>query len=151
MDWMLMPLRRYAEFSGRSRRKEYWMYVLLIVIAGVVIGMVENMLGFGGAVGPYGPISLLLMLATFVPSLAVTVRRLHDTNRSGWWVLIAFVPYVLLAASMATGSIAIMGLLSLVAMAGAVALLVLTILEGTKGPNQYGADPKESERVGATA
>ncbi len=151
MDWMLMPLRRYAEFSGRSRRKEYWMYVLLLIIAGLVIGIIEGAVGLNAMFGPYGPLSLLLAVATFVPSLAVSIRRLHDTNRSGWWMLIALVPYILLAAVYASGSLMLAGILSLVALAGAIVLLVFMVLEGNKGPNQYGPDPKGTESEAVTA
>ena len=120
MDWMTMPLRRYAEFSGRSRRKEYWMFTLLLIIVNIVVGIVEASLGLAGTFG-YGPLSLLVMLAIIVPSIAVGVRRLHDTGRSGWWMLIAFLPII-----------------------GGLVLLVFFVLEGTKGPNEYGPDPKGS-------
>jgi uncharacterized membrane protein YhaH (DUF805 family) len=118
---MTMPLRRYAEFSGRSRRKEYWMFFLLLMIAFVVVGIVEGALGMAGTVGPYGPLSILLILAVFIPSLAVGVRRLHDTGRSGWWLLIGLVPLL-----------------------GGIVLLIFYVLEGTRGPNEYGPDPKDA-------
>ena len=121
MDWMTMPLRRYAEFSGRSRRKEYWMFTLMLVILNVVISLVEGMLGLTGTIGTYGPITLVVFLAVLVPSIAVGVRRLHDTGRSGWWMLIGLIPIL-----------------------GAIVLLIFFVLEGTKGPNEYGPDPKGS-------
>ena len=142
MEWMLMPLRRYAEFSGRSRRKEYWMYVLLLVIVALVIGLVEAALGLSETVGPYGPLSGILALVTFVPSIAVGVRRLHDTNRSGWWLLIGFAPYLLSMALVFSGNLVIGGVVSLVALIGMIALLIFLVLDGTKGPNKYGEDPK---------
>src|SRR4028118_801570 len=109
MDWMTMPLRRYAEFSGRSRRKEYWMFTLMLVILNVVISLVEGMLGLTGTIGTYGPITLVVFLAVLVPSIAVGVRRLHDTGRSGWWMLIGLIPIL-----------------------GAIVLLIFFVLEGTK-------------------
>jgi uncharacterized membrane protein YhaH (DUF805 family) len=134
MEWMLLPLKRYAQFSGRSRRKEYWMYVLFLVLAAIVLGIVESILGLGGhavlasetsASGAFygalvnrGILSNLFTLATFIPSLAVAVRRLHDTNRSGWWYLLIFVPLI-----------------------GAIVLLVWFCTAGTPGPNDYGDDP----------
>jgi uncharacterized membrane protein YhaH (DUF805 family) len=122
MEWMTMPLRRYAEFSGRSRRKEYWMFTLMLAILNFVIGIVESTMGLAGTVGGlYGPLSLLVMLAILVPYLAVGARRLHDTGRSGWWLLIGLIPIV-----------------------GAIVLLIFFVLEGTKGPNEYGPDPKGS-------
>jgi uncharacterized membrane protein YhaH (DUF805 family) len=144
MEWMTMPLRRYAEFSGRSRRKEYWMYVLLLILVGVVLAAVEGALGLGAIVGPYGPLSALLALGTFIPSLAVGVRRLHDTGRSGWWMLIGLIPNALMAAATLSGNLTVTGILLVFALIGAIVLLVLMVMEGTKGPNEYGPDPKGS-------
>lgn len=142
MEWMTMPLKRYAEFSGRSRRKEYWMYVLFIILVSVVLSVVENVVGLAQTVGPYGPLTALFALATFVPSLAAGVRRLHDTDRSGWWLLIGIAPYLLALALLMTGSLSLFTVLSVVALIGAVALLVFLVLDGTKGPNRFGPDPK---------
>ena len=143
MEWMLMPLKRYAEFSGRSRRKEYWMYVLLLVIVGVVLGVIEGAMGLQQTVGGiYGPLSLIFVLATFIPSLAVGVRRLHDTERSGWWILLPIVPYALSIFMLFSGSLAMAGILAMVALGLAIVLLVFMVLDGTKGPNKYGPDPK---------
>jgi uncharacterized membrane protein YhaH (DUF805 family) len=119
MEWATLPLKKYAEFTGRSRRKEYWMFFLLVMVVALVIGIVEGVLGLTGMVGPYGPLSTLFLLAIIVPSIAVGIRRLHDTNRSGWWILIGLVPFV-----------------------GGIILLVFYVLEGTNGPNEYGPDPK---------
>ena len=148
IDWARRPLQRYADFSGRAPRTEYWWYVLGTMIAYLVVMIVESIVGLDGTVGPYGPLSLILMLGLLVPGLAVTVRRLHDTNRSGWWILIAVIPYfilgVLAGGAMASGSMGAMataGLLGLVAMAGAIVLLVFMVLPGTKGDNRFGADP----------
>jgi uncharacterized membrane protein YhaH (DUF805 family) len=122
MDWMLMPLRRYAEFSGRSRRKEYWMFALFAFLVGIVLSIVERIVGLDAVVGPYGFLLLLFWLAFLVPSIAVGIRRLHDTNRSGWWLLIALVPLI-----------------------GAIVLLVVYVTEGTTGPNDFGPDPKGAD------
>jgi uncharacterized membrane protein YhaH (DUF805 family) len=142
MDWMLMPLRRYAEFSGRSRRKEYWMYVLLLVIVSVVATLIDSALGMAQMVGPYGPLTALIIVGTFIPSLAVGIRRLHDTNRSGWWMLLGIVPYALSIALLLSGNLAMAGIVAILSLICAIGLLVLMVLEGTKGPNDYGADPK---------
>lgn len=120
MEWMLMPLQRYADFSGRSRRKEYWMFILGVVIAAIVLAVIEGILGISGMIaGLYGPLTLLLILAIFIPSLAVQVRRFHDQDKSGWFVLLGFIPLI-----------------------GGIILLVFMCLEGTRGTNQYGPDPK---------
>lgn len=118
MEWATLPLKKYADFTGRSRRKEYWMFFLLVIVCALVIGFVEGMLGLTNMIGPYGPISTIFLLGILVPSIAVGIRRLHDTDRSGWWILLGLVPLV--------------GLV----------LLVFYVLEGTRGPNQYGPDPK---------
>ena len=134
MNWMLLPLRRYAEFSGRSRPKEYWMFVLFVTLASIVIATVDFWLGFGTTTHivdrePYGswaswtyggggPLLLLFSIAILIPSLAVVIRRLHDSDRGGWWILIGFVPFV-----------------------GMIVLLVFMMIGGTRGPNRFGPDP----------
>ena len=129
MDYMLMPLRRYAEFSGRSRRKEFWMYTLLMLIAGIVSGAIEGILGINPIVGGvYGPLTTLLLLGTLVPSIAVGIRRLHDLDKSGWWLLLALIPLI-----------------------GGLVLLFFFVSEGTRGPNQYGPDPKDPGQAEAFA
>jgi uncharacterized membrane protein YhaH (DUF805 family) len=143
MEWMLMPLKRYAEFSGRSRRKEYWMYFLFLIIVGFVLGLIEGVMGLQQTVaGIYGPLSLLFALATFIPSLAVGIRRLHDTERSGWWILLPILPYALSIAMLFSGNLPMAGIFGFVALGLAIVLLVFMVLDGTKGPNKYGPDPK---------
>jgi uncharacterized membrane protein YhaH (DUF805 family) len=128
VEWMLMPLKRYADFSGRSRRKEYWMFLLLIALVYSALGLVLIMVGFSGGEdgsvfgGVGGAIIILLMLfglAIFIPSIAVVVRRFHDQDKSGWFYLLNFIPYV-----------------------GPIIVLVFMCLEGTRGPNRFGEDPK---------
>ena len=130
MEWMILPYRRYFDFLGRSRRREYWMFFLFTVLVQAVLEAV-----FGtrtGGVGPTsanfavsiqggvgGVISGLFSLATLIPSLAVSIRRLHDQDRSGWLLLLVLIPFL-----------------------GWFALLVLMCLEGTRGPNRFGSDPK---------
>ena len=151
MEWATLPLKRYAEFTGRSRRKEYWMYVLLLIAVGIVIGIVEGILGLTGMVGPYGPISALFALATLCPSIAVGIRRLHDTDRSGWWLLIGYGPLLLSLCLTLLGSLQFAMILSLLALLGFIVLLVFLVLEGTRGPNQYGPDPKGVEGAATAA
>jgi uncharacterized membrane protein YhaH (DUF805 family) len=120
LDWMTMPLKRYTDFSGRSRRKEYWSFVLGVFIAAVVLGIVEGILGLSGMVGGvYGPLTTIFLLGIIVPSIAVQVRRFHDQDKSGWFVLLALIPFI-----------------------GGLAVLVFMCLEGTKGANRFGDDPK---------
>ena len=161
MEWMLMPLRRYAEFSGRSRRMEFWMwqvfkvllYVVLTVLMMLVGGAGMLMAGSGGnpgagvaamgvgAVVLYG-IMVLLGLAFIIPDIAVQVRRLHDTDRSGWWILAPLGGYVVALVGLATGSRALSAIGMIVAVVFAIVLLVFYFLDGTVGPNRFGADPK---------
>src|SRR3982751_4446429 len=96
VDWAKRPIQNYAQFSGRAPRAEYWWFFLAVIIAYIVLSIIESILGIKGMImGVYGPLSALLFLGTLVPSLAVGVRRLHDTNRSGWWILAPIIPYVL--------------------------------------------------------
>lgn len=123
MEWFLKVVRdNYANFNGRARRKEYWMFALFNVIFAVVAMVLDNVLGIAiNGVG-YGPIYGLYTLAVFVPGLAVAVRRLHDVSKSGWWLLIAFIPLV-----------------------GGLYLLYLMVKEGDSGSNEYGSNPKTGE------
>ena len=130
LTWMLLPYRRYAEFSGRSRRREYWsfmlFYWLVFVALNVLFGRHEMVRGGGGAFmasglyGGAGVVGSLFALFSLVPHLAVAVRRLHDQDRSGWLLLLGLIPFL-----------------------GWFALLVLMCLEGTHGANSYGPDPKQ--------
>lgn len=120
MEWYIGVLKKYAEFNGRARRTEYWMFVLINFGISIVLSIIEGTLGFATE-SNVTVLSGLYSLAVLVPSLAVGVRRLHDTDRSGWWLLLAIVPLA------------------------NIVLLYFLILEGTRGPNQYGPDPKSAE------
>jgi uncharacterized membrane protein YhaH (DUF805 family) len=160
MEYMFMPLKRYAEFSGRSRRMEYWMFTLFILLVWIVLGGVFMAMAgsailsaasgnSGGLAAAGGGAMILLVLmfvfwlALFIPSLAVGVRRLHDTERSGWWLggyfLIALVGNIV-TRSAGPGGLSL--IVSLAMMAYGIAILVFMCLDGTKGPNKYGPDPK---------
>ena len=166
MHWMLMPLKRYAELSGRSRRMEYWMFQLFMILVYVALMVLMMMVGggalmsggdpnalaaAGGAVMLIGGIYVLFGLVMFIPNLAVSIRRLHDTNRSGWWILAPLAGYVLVLAGAAMAASSpdnpgLGGILSVIGMIVVLGLgltlLVFLFLEGTRGPNNYGPDPK---------
>jgi uncharacterized membrane protein YhaH (DUF805 family) len=125
MQWYTDVIKKYAEFSGRARRKEYWMFVLFNVIISIVIGIIDKILGTTYGSAGTGVLGTIYSLAVLLPSLAVGVRRLHDTGRSGWWILINLVPCV-----------------------GWIVFLVFAIQEGNAGDNAYGPDPKAAERFG---
>ena len=170
--WGLTPLKRYAEFSGRSSRAEFWWFMLLIVIAYLVVwfvlvGSLGGLVSAGtdpssGALQALGGGFLiigLLSLAIIIPSIAVQVRRLHDTNRSGWWLggyyllyalymAMAFSTFMSAAAADPTaaaepnmGTFGMTMVLGLALFVYFVVLLVFYVLPGTPGPNDYGPDP----------
>ena len=119
MNWYVEALRKYAVFSGRSRRKEYWFFVLFNIIASIVLAMVDSATGTFNPETGMGTLGTLYALAVFLPSLAVSVRRLHDTGRTGWWLLIGLVPVI-----------------------GAIVLLVFMVQDSKPGENEFGANPK---------
>ncbi|MEU4032615.1 DUF805 domain-containing protein [Streptomyces collinus] len=112
MNWYLDVLKKYAVFSGRARRQEFWMFALFNFIINIVLTVVDN------AIGSSIP-GLIYALAVLIPGLAVTVRRLHDTGRSGWAILISLIPLV-----------------------GTIILIVWLAGEGKAEPNEHGANPK---------
>lgn len=113
MEWYKEAvLNKYARFDGRAHRTEYWMFFLVNLLIYAGVGLVETLVGI------WGIFSTLYSLAVLIPSIAAAVRRLHDTGRSGWWVLVALLPVV-----------------------GVIALLILLALESEPGPNAYGEGP----------
>ena len=124
MEWYLKVMRdNYANFSGRARRKEYWMYVLVQSIIMIGLMILDSILGLdfelqGISLG-YGYIYLIGVIVHFIPSLAVLVRRLHDVGKSGWFYFIFLIPLI-----------------------GVLWLLVLYCTEGQKQDNKWGPDPK---------
>lgn len=152
MEWMVLPLKRYADFSGRSRRREYWMFAMLnvlvtlagvvLIIAGLPEGSIEADTNFAEAPGELGVASWLGMallviwyLAVVIPSIAVTVRRLHDRDLSGWWYL-AFI---------------VASLFPILNVIGSIAFLVFMLLPGTVGENRFGPDPKDPHQASVFA
>jgi uncharacterized membrane protein YhaH (DUF805 family) len=121
---MFMPLKRYVDFSGRSRRKEFWLFWLAWVIGFYVIMYLDSALGLGGTASGYaedgsvgfqmtgGILTWVYFAATIIPYIAVAVRRMHDQDKSGWFILIPIYGFILL------------------------------FIEGTRGPNRFGPDPK---------
>ncbi|GLP95963.1 DUF805 domain-containing protein [Paraferrimonas sedimenticola] len=116
MNWYIHVLKNYAVFSGRARRTEYWMFTLISFLISIALGVIDGMTGAGESAGLLGS---LYGLAVLIPSIAVTVRRLHDTGRSGWWCLIVLIPIL-----------------------GWIALLVFCVLDSNSDENEYGANPK---------
>ena len=121
MNWSLMALKKYATFSGRSQRSEYWYFMLFFVIGLVVASVIDGMLFAGGDADAAGLpwLTILFLVGTILPGLAVAIRRLHDTDRSGWWYLIQLVPLV-----------------------GPILLIVYCAQDSKPGANRFGANPK---------
>ena len=147
MEWAILPLRKYADFTGRARRKEYWSFVLLYIAVFVAASLADRLADLRGMVGPYGPFTALALLALAVPAVAAGVRRLHDTGRSGWWLLAAYGPLILSTLLPLAGIVQplLAMILLWIAGAGTILLIVFLVLEGTKGPNAYGPDPKAAD------
>src|SRR4051812_6343014 len=94
MSWYLEVLKKYAVFDGRARRKEYWMFFLFNLLISVVLIAVDALIGIFSPQAGVGVLQGLYSLAVLIPSIAVTVRRLHDTGRTGWWILIGLIPVI---------------------------------------------------------
>ena len=144
MQWMILPFKRYFDFQGRSRRLEFWMFALFNLIVSLVLSVA--VLGTGSTLqqlegadpsdpgaayslifGGVGMLFLLWGLIIIIPSIAVSVRRLHDRDMSGWWYL-GFI---------------ILGLIPLIGLLASIAFIVIMVLPGTPGPNRFGPSPKE--------
>ena len=121
MNWYLYVLKNYATFSGRARRKEYWMFFLFNVLISLGLGVLDVVAGTYSVEYETGFFSALYSLLVLIPSIAVSVRRLHDTNRSGWWVVISLIPII-----------------------GVLVLFVFTCFDSQPGTNRVGAKPKEA-------
>lgn len=126
MSWFMMAWKKYAVFGGRSRRKEYWFFILFNILIFIVLGILMSIMAPSAEAGvPPEPPMLFVgligiyWLASLLPTIAVTVRRLHDIGRSGWWILIAAVPII-----------------------GGIVLLVFNLTDSQAGDNQWGPNPK---------
>jgi uncharacterized membrane protein YhaH (DUF805 family) len=148
MEWMILPYKRYADFEGRSRRLEYWMFqlfngmvmavIIAFAIAGLPLAMFSNPAAFQAGAEQPGlmlwvaiALAVFWLLASFIPSIAVVVRRLHDRDMSGWWylgfIVLQIIPFVGWIAS--------------------IAFFVITVLPGTDGPNRFGPDPLDPSQA----
>ena len=124
MEWYLKVMRdNYANFSGRARRKEYWMFtlffMLFLLVPSFVFGLLIGMFPSETVLISGGIILAALYFIHLVPALAVTVRRLHDTGKSGWLYLLVLIPYI-----------------------GSLIIFIFTVIQGDKEDNKYGPDPK---------
>ncbi|WP_068546438.1 DUF805 domain-containing protein [Thalassotalea crassostreae] len=120
MNWYITVLKRYATFRGRSRRSEYWFFTLFNVLISFGLAFIDGMVGSFDANSGVGMLSGFYTLAIIIPSIAVAVRRLHDTERTGWWLLLLLIPLI-----------------------GPLVILFFMVSNGNSGANEYGDDPKE--------
>ncbi|WP_405058205.1 DUF805 domain-containing protein [Kribbella sp. NBC_01505] len=127
MHWFTDVItKRYAQFSGRARRKEFWMFILFSFVISIILGILDRILGLdfetnGRTSG--GWLQTIYGLAVLIPTIAISVRRMHDRDRSGWWVLIWLIPCI-----------------------GQIWFIVWQALDGTPSDNRFGPDPKAAER-----
>ncbi len=119
MSYFLAALRKYADFSGRARRSEYWYFLLFYWLIGIALVGIDALIGTLSFRAGVGLLSTIYSVVTIVPTFAVLFRRLHDTDRSGWWILIGVLPLI-----------------------GAVVLLVFCVQDSQPGSNRYGPNPK---------
>lgn len=124
MNYYLAVLKKYADFSGRARRSEYWYFVLFYLIFAIALAVFDYILGTNIDPLPYGVFYFLYSLAMIIPSIAVGVRRLHDIGKTGLMYLIIFIPLI-----------------------GAIWLIILFCIEGNEGDNKYGFDPKYIDEI----
>ena len=117
--YVIEALKKYAVFSGRSRRKEYWYFALFLVALGLLLSLIDGLIGTFNSPAGIESLSDVFKILLVIPGIAVSVRRLHDIDRSGWWFLISLVPLI-----------------------GVIALIVLLVQDGTPGSNRYGPNPK---------
>ena len=118
MNYYLEVWKKFAQFDGRARRSEYWYFFLFNFIVAFVLALIDVFI-LGGSESGFLPLTILYSLAVIIPGLAVTIRRLHDIDRSGWWLLINFIPF------------------------GGIVLLIFYFMDSTPGDNEYGPNPKE--------
>ena len=120
MFWYIQVLKKYADFSGRASRREYWWFVLFTTLASLILAVVDSALGTFNDQAGMGMLGGLYALLVLLPTIGVQVRRLHDVDRSGWWLLIYLVPLV-----------------------GMIVIFVFACMKGTPGSNRFGLDPLE--------
>ena len=125
MSWYLEVIKKYAVFDGRARRKEYWGFGLVNAIILATLTLIERATDMAPEIN-LNALASIFNLAILIPTIAVSVRRLHDTNHSGWWLLVSFVPFI-----------------------GVIVLFVLMVRDSDPGINQYGVNPKPAAEAGA--
>ncbi|MBN8778806.1 MULTISPECIES: DUF805 domain-containing protein [unclassified Thiobacillus] len=119
MEWFIKVIKSFS-FNGRARRKEYWFFFLFVIVIAFLLGLLDSLIGTYSKKTELGLLGGIFLLGILIQSIAVGVRRLHDTGRSGWWLLIGLIPFV-----------------------GSIIVLILMLLAGQPGTNEYGPDPRQ--------
>jgi len=119
MNWYIDVLKKYAVFTGRAQRAEYWYFALFNLLIMIALTVIDGLLGTYNPAAGLGLFSGIYALAVLLPAIGVAIRRLHDTSRTGWWVLLALIPVI-----------------------GPIVLIVFFVMDSTPGENQYGPNPK---------
>ncbi|MEC6825298.1 DUF805 domain-containing protein [Photobacterium piscicola] len=122
MNWYFLVLSKYAQFQGRSRRKEFWFFTLINALISMACSLVDTTLQLPTLMEGYGVLAALYAVFAFIPTVAVTVRRLHDQDRTGWWALIMLIPIV-----------------------GILVLLYFMVQNSVEGSNRFGSNPKQND------
>jgi len=142
MEWYIGVLKKYTVFTGRARRKEFWMFMLFNYIVYFVLYILAYILAHLTWLQDILYIPYIYYLAVLFPALGVSIRRLHDTNRSGWFLLLYFIPSIIISKAelfsltyTLTSSVAL------------IIFIIFTVQEGTPGDNKYGPDPKAQESI----
>jgi len=147
----IVVFQKYATFSGRARRSEFWYYVLGCVIISFILNVIETFIGTKTMYGGFGFLGLIFNVLVLIPGLAVSFRRFHDLNKSGWYNVVLYLPYLLLVIdfrklNVPTFELRLTILIGMLAyFVYVIYIIVLCAKEGTKGPNKYGPDPKNRE------
>lgn len=124
MEWYKKALSQWKDFDGRARRKEYWMFTLFNLIFIIAAGIIDRVTGLANDLTGIGPVYVIYVVAMFIPSIAVAIRRLHDIGKPGWWLLLVIIPVI-----------------------GGLWLLYLMVQDSEPGDNQYGPNPKLAEVI----
>ncbi|HIC44354.1 MAG TPA: DUF805 domain-containing protein [Sulfurimonas sp.] len=124
MEYFLGAYKKYADFTGRARRKEYWMFYLFYLLAIIALVFIDAMMGSYDNPDDMGLLSTLFVLGSLIPFIALTTRRLHDINQSGWWQLIILIPLI-----------------------GQLVIFVFTVFKGDPGENRFGEDPLDTSSM----
>jgi uncharacterized membrane protein YhaH (DUF805 family) len=146
MEEYIKVIKNFANFRGRASRREFWMFILINIIISIILSIIDSALGLkiGSGAMQQGILGLLYSLFIFIPNLAVTIRRLHDINKSGWWLAGFYAAIIVLSVLLVNMQSIIF---SLIMLGLAIYFIVLLATPGDTGANEYGPDPYGSDEL----